>query len=297
MCRHLQTTLKIRHLCFKHCCLSIITVILLTLFNCCSMGVKKFKPEQYFDGKDDSELLMAEAIYYGNKKNVVDCIRTGNVDINKPGESGFTYLLYAIYIEQYDIAKVLLENGADPNMLCAVKHPDGTIQELTPLGCVCRNHWYPIKYLKLLVEKGANVNDTNITPLHACVGNSGKDQERVRYLIENGANIDQVFGDYTPMQRAVLGRRLDLVDLLWDYGANPLYIGKKGNSLAYMLQDIVDNRLGTPEYIEHAKKIMERLKKLGVQFPVSLQPKNSDDGKSDATVVVEPNLNNTDKRD
>ena len=59
------------------------------------------------------------------------------------------------------------------------------------------------------MKKGANVNDTNITPLHACVGNPGKDQKRVRYLIENGANINQVFGDYTPMQRAVLGRRLD----------------------------------------------------------------------------------------
>lgn len=129
-----------------------------------------------------------------------------------------------------------------------------------------------IKYLKLLVEKGANVNDTNITPLHACVGNPGKDQERVRYLIENGANIDQVFGDYTPMQRAVLGRRLDLVDLLWDYGADPLYIGKKGNSLAYMIQNIVSKNLGTPEYVAHAQAIMDRLEKLGVKFPVAITP-------------------------
>ena len=33
-------------------------------------------------------------------------------------------------------------------------------------------------YEKLLVEKGANVNDTNITPLHACVGNPGKRSEK-----------------------------------------------------------------------------------------------------------------------
>lgn len=72
------------------------------------------------------------------------------------------------------------------------------------------------------------------------------------------------------------------MDLLWEYGAAPLYIGKDGTSLAYMLQDIVDNRLGTPEYIDHAKKIMERLEMLGVQFPVSLQPVNCEEEKPDS---------------
>mgnify|MGYP000066727357 FL=1 len=72
----------------------------------------------------------------------------------------------------------------------------------------------------------------------------------------------------------VTSGRLDLVDLLWDYGADPLYVGKKGTSLAIMLQDIVDNKLGTPKYIDHAQAIMERLEKLGVKFPVTLNPKD-----------------------
>lgn len=253
-----------------HLLLSIISII---LFNCCDMGVKRFKPETYFSNKVDLEMDMANAIYHGDKKCVKDYINTGRVDINKPGEAGFTYLLYAIFLERYDIVRVLLELGADPNQLSVVKHPDGSIEKLTPLVCVCRNHWYSIKYIKLLVEKGANVNDTIVSPpLVTCIMNSGKDQKKVRYLIENGANINQVFGDYTPMQHAVLGRRLDLVDLLWSYGANPLYIGKRGNSLAYMVQKIVNKNLGTPEYVNHAREIMERLKDLGVQFPVSLKP-------------------------
>ena len=69
-------------------------------------------------------------------------------------------------------------------------------------------------------------------------------------------------------------RKIDLVDLLWDYGADPLYVGKKGTSLAIMLQDIVDNKLGTPEYIDHAQAIMKRLEKLGVKFPVTLNPED-----------------------
>ena len=57
------------------------------------------------------------------KKLVRDYINTGRVDINRPGKAGFTFLMYAVYIEQYDVAKVLLENGADPNILSIVTHP------------------------------------------------------------------------------------------------------------------------------------------------------------------------------
>lgn len=273
----------------------IISAIFLTLFNCCNMGVQKFKPEIYFGHTDYYERSMANAIYYGNKKLVRENIKLGKVDLNKPGDAGFTYLLYAIYIEQYDIAKVLLENGADPNILCIVKHPDGTSEKLTPLSVVCGHHWYPIKYIKLLVENGANVNDPDKPALSICILLSGKDQKKVRYLIEHGADVNQIYGDCSPMQDAVSAGRLELVDLLWEYGADPLYVGKKGNSLAFKLQKIVDNKLGTPEYIDHAKKIMERLKKLGVQFPVSLQPVNCEEEKPDST-LVDPDHNETGKK-
>ena len=123
-----------------------------------------------------------------------------------------------------------------------------------------------------MVENGANINDTITAPFIRCITYSIKDQKKVRYLIEHGANINLVIGDFSPMQHAVLSGRLDLVDLLWDYGADPLYVGKKGTSLAIMLQDIVDNKLGTPEYIDHAQAIMKRLEKLGIKFPITLTP-------------------------
>ena len=246
----------------------------LLLLSCSNMAVKEFKPNTYFSRKVDLEMAMADAIYYDEKKLVRDYINTGRVDINRPGKAGFTFLMYAVYIEQYDVAKVLLENGADPNILSIVTHPDGAVERLTPLSCVCENNWYPIKYIKLLVENGANINDTITAPFIRCITYSIKDQKKVRYLIEHGANINLVIGDFSPMQHAVLSGRLDLVDLLWDYGADPLYVGKKGTSLAIMLQDIVDNKLGTPEYIDHAQAIMKRLEKLGVKFPVTLNPED-----------------------
>ncbi len=242
---------------------------LLAFFGCNSFS--KFVPEKYFT--EGSEREFATAIYNGNSRKIKKMITDSIVDLNVSGEKGFSYLLYAVFVEKYNIVKILLEHGADPNQLSIIKHPDGSIEKLTPLVCVCRNHWYSIKYIKLLVEKGANVNDTIVSPpLVTCIMNSGKDQKKVRYLIENGANINLVFGDYTPMQHAVLSRRLDLVDLLWSYGADPLYIGKKGNSLAYMVQKIVNKKLGTPEYVAHAQAMMNRLEKLGVKFPVTITP-------------------------
>ena len=73
---------------------------------------------------------MAKAIYHENKKQIKENVSSGKVDINKPGVSGFTYLLYAIFLERYDIVKVLLELGADPNQLSIIKHPDGSIEKL-----------------------------------------------------------------------------------------------------------------------------------------------------------------------
>ena len=253
---------------------SIFLISTLFLWGCSNMKVKDFKPDAYFSHEIESEMAIADAIYYGEKKLVRDYINTGRVDINRPGKAGFTFLMYAVYIEQYDVAKVLLENGADPNILSIVTHPDGAVERLTPLSCVCENNWYPIKYIKLLVENGANINDTITAPFIRCITYSIKDQKKVRYLIEHGANINLVIGDFSPMQHAVLSGRLDLVDLLWDYGADPLYVGKKGTSLAIMLQDIVDNKLGTLEYIDHAQAIMKRLEKLGVKFPVTLNPED-----------------------
>ena len=180
---------------------------LLAFFGCNSFS--KFVPEKYFT--EGSEREFATAIYNGNSRKIKKMITDSIVDLNVSGEKGFSYLLYAVFVEKYNIVKILLEHGADPNQLSIIKHPDGSIEKLTPLVCVCRNHWYSIKYIKLLVEKGANVNDTSVSPpLVSCIIHSGKDQKKVRYLIENGANINQVFGDYTPMQHAVLSRGLDM---------------------------------------------------------------------------------------
>jgi len=246
------------------------------------MAVKEFKPDIYFSHKVDLEMAIADAIYYGEKKLVRDYINTGRVDINRPGKAGFTFLMYAVYIEQYDVVKVLLENGADPNILSIVTHPDGAVEYLTPLSCVCENDWYPMKYIKLLVENGANVNDTITVPFTLCIAHSGNDLKKIRYLIEHGAKVNMEFKGKTPIQLAAMIGKWDLVSLLWDeYGADPLYVSKDGRSLAFIVQNSIEKKLGTPKSLAHAQAIMERLEKLGVKFPVTLNPKDEKEEEAD----------------
>ena len=262
--------------------LLIITIILLTFVSCSNMAVKDFKPDTYFSRKVDLEMAIADAIYYGEKKLVRDYINTGRVDINRPGKSGFTFLMYAVYIEQYDVAKVLLENGADPNILSIVTHLDGAVEYLTPLSCVCENDWYPMKYIKLLVDNGANINDTITVPFTLCIAHSGNDSKKIRYLIEHGAKVNTEFKGKTPIQLAAMIGKWDLVSLLWDeYGADPLYVSKDGRSLAFIVQNSIEKKLGTPKSLAHAQAIMERLEKMGVKFPVTLNPKDEKEEEAD----------------
>lgn len=103
--------------------------------------------------------------------------------------------------------------------------------------------------------------------------------ERIKYLMKHGLdlNVPDNLGD-TPIITAAIVRDLDLVEYFLDYGANPKQINKDGVSLGYELQLQIEDNLGTPEYIAHAKAIIERLKKMGITFPAVQENKLEDNG-------------------
>lgn len=254
---------------------------LFAFFGCESFS--KFAPEKYFSR--GAELSMAENIYYGNKSEIKEMINNGRVDINTPGKYGFTYLMYAIYIQKYDMAKLLLKLGADPNLLSYVNHPvegdnpdyikreEGTFR-LMPLSFVCGHPDWDIKYIKLLIEYGADVNATiPFTPIHELIVGGAGDMERIKYLMKHGLdlNVPDNSGD-TPIITAAIVRDLDLVEYFLNNGAKPNHINKDGVSLGYKLQQQIERKLGTPEYLTHAEEIIERLKKMGITFPATLTP-------------------------
>ncbi len=70
-----------------------------------------------------------------------------------------SYLLYAVREHSYDITKYLLENEANPNMVSPLISTPDVIEPHPPLEISCYDD-YGMNYMKLLLEYGANPNDT-----------------------------------------------------------------------------------------------------------------------------------------
>ena len=70
-----------------------------------------------------------------------------------------SYLLYAVWEHNYDMTKFFLENGAEPNMVSPLTSTPDVIEPHPPLEISCYDD-YGMNYMKLLLEYGANPNDT-----------------------------------------------------------------------------------------------------------------------------------------
>jgi ankyrin len=83
-----------------------------------------------------------------------------------------------------EIARLLLEKGANPNLL------DGNKQ--SPLFIPVQNHWTP--YVKLLLEHGADPNSPNyngVVVLHMAMHEHKSSLELVELLLKHGASIEK----------------------------------------------------------------------------------------------------------
>ncbi len=123
--------------------------------------------------------------------DVFDAIEAGNIsavkaflndieDINEISDDwNSSFLEAACEYGQLEIAKILLEQGADPD--------DGLVS--TPLAIAAGNQQSEL--VQLLIESGANVNEViedGITPLICAV--AAHDLKCVKILLDAGADIN-----------------------------------------------------------------------------------------------------------
>jgi len=104
-----------------------------------------------------------------------------DADINTRDKNGDTALILALWEEQIDVVRLLIERGADTNIR-------GSDHDYTALMIAIQ--YKNIDIIRLLLDRGAN------------------------------PNISSVYGD-TPLIYASFGGRTDIVRLLLRYGANP----------------------------------------------------------------------------
>jgi ankyrin repeat protein len=148
-----------------------------------------------------------------SKLKIIKAISKG-ADINAYDESDHTILMRACErFSDESIIKVLLDRGADPN----IGNPN-------PLACAIASRHYSSDVIKLLINKGANVNhkfDSGLTLLmSSCIRNNKIGHDLCRILLEAGADysIKDEFGR-TALTYAVGNKNTEAARLLLEAGA------------------------------------------------------------------------------
>ena len=127
--------------------------------------------------------------------------------INLPDECGWTPLYRTVVAGDIFSATLLLNNGADPNIQCAMGE--------TPLYQAVDME--KIEHIKLLLKNGANPNITNddgLSPLHAAVNK--QNISIVKILLKYGAdpNIKSKLYQQTPLHLAIKNNTDPMILLL-----------------------------------------------------------------------------------
>ena len=147
---------------------------------------------------------------YDNVKKIID---SGVVNLNSVDKKGNFPIQYTLNPEQYEIAKLLLINGANPNVY--------TPSSETPLHIASRNKYTPM--VQLLLTHNADINakdDSGRTALMICSSNGYT--ENVQLLLNNNADIHALNDEgLSALHFAVLSNNYDTVSLLLTHHANP----------------------------------------------------------------------------
>lgn len=155
-----------------------------------------------------------EAAAIGDSAEVRDFVKHHPDQINTFSSDGFTLLGLSCFFGHEEMARYLVERGADAN------RASNNSFKVTPLHSACAVSNYAI--VELLLQHGAQVNlsqQSGVTPLHtaAHLGQS----RLAELLIKSGANINATLDDgRTPFALAEEKGFTETADLLQKYGAH-----------------------------------------------------------------------------
>jgi len=233
--------------------------ILLITLNSCSMFNNKPSYTSYFSKE---EYPIIEAIHNKDKEKLCTLMQRG-WNINSTGKGGMTYLEYAVFTDNYKMTEFLLENGADPNLISLVDPNDRYGPEgMLPLSSACHSK-HSIKFVKLLIKYGANVNDDR-APLPIFAAALNNDKRKIEYLLEHGADINKLQDGFrTVITAEATAGKWPMVLWLWDKGADPMKTGENETNVAVWIQDAIDGTGLTDD----AERVKARLESIGVKFP------------------------------
>lgn len=221
-----------------------------TLLQLPAATVKKFiedkilSPESPLENHDKVEVLVALAHYYNRIKKDVPVISWLVPHTNLLEE----HPLFLVAAQSIYVASI-------PALIAATKVQAPKLlqdwQKRSLFGAVKDND---VKALKRMHQYGIRISGSMATVLLMLVAADAQDQEFVAYLLERGADINQVVQGKTPLISAVQSNNMPMVAALLKYGANPNLMG--------------DPAIGTPLQIafeRHYRQIEDMLREYGAR--------------------------------
>jgi uncharacterized protein len=132
--------------------------------------------------RPDDELSVFEAAAFGRLERLTQVLDEDPAQARAFSDDGFTALHLAIFGGQEGSVRLLLERGAEPNVLATAE-----IARVPPLGTAAFVRSVPLA--RLLLDSGADPNargEGGFTALHSAAQN--EDEELARLLLERGAD-------------------------------------------------------------------------------------------------------------
>jgi ankyrin repeat protein len=145
----------------------------------------------------DDELSVFDAAAFGRVERLRTLLREDPSRARAFSEDGFTPLHLAVFAQQEEAARALIEHGADTDV-----RSTGEIARVPPLGTAA--FVGSVAMARLLLDAGADVNgqgEGGFTALHSAALHGN--EELARLLLERGADPTVVSGDgRTPAELA-----------------------------------------------------------------------------------------------
>lgn len=203
-----------------------------------------------------------QAVAAGDTDTVSDLLRADRVHALARNDDGITVVLWALYVGQPALAKVLAHAKRDLDVFetAALGETDrlgALLDSDTRLAYAHNRDGYTPLHLaaffgrpasaQRLLTAGADVdevaqNSTAVTPLHSAV--AGRHPDVVRVLLDAGAQVDvRQQGGWTPLHTAAQNGDVQSVELLLAAGADPGALNDAGHTPADLADETVRDRL------------------------------------------------------